>query len=381
MTGPATGVWLYPWDLRDIDRVGGELNDAGVDTICVAAVYHSLLAIAAVDTARRLIELPSTCAYFPPNPAIWAGRPLHPRQPPLASDIGDVFEVARRVADRAGSTFTAWLVCLHDDRLVRDRPALAVQTATGDTLPGAPCLTAPEVREYVINLVRDAARRADAVQLESAHWLAQPHARHVKVDGAAPRLSRLLLSVCFCHRCGAQAARADIDTNQVAADLVAHWERAWDGLAPDEPDAVPGLAAYLSVRAATVTELIAEAAAAVSVPIEMVQFGDPVLHGVDGSAVAATGVDVRSLVYGSADSVRTQLGRQPAGGTAHVGLSILPEHAADVDDAVTSVRAAAGYGARSVRFYHYGLAGRRRREWLPALMDTWHAVTRDRVQT
>lgn len=376
MTELATGVWLYPWDLRDADSVGGAVEDAGVDTICVAAVYHSLLAAAPTDTVRRVIELPKTSAYFRPHPAIWTGRTLRPRQSPLVSEIGDVFDVARRVADRGGCAVTAWLVCVHDDRLVRDQPALAVQTATGDHMLGAPCLAAPEVREYVLRLMREAANRADAIQLESAHWLAQPHARHAKIDGAAPVLSRLLLSVCFCGRCGVRAARAGVDARQVAADLVAYWEQAWDGLEPDDPEAVPGLAAYLSVRAATVTELITEAASTVSVPIEMVAFGDLLLHGFDPEAVAAAGVDVRSLAYGPAATVRAQLGRQGAR-IDHLGLSMLPEHAADLDDAVAGVRAAATSGVRSVRFYHYGLAGPRRREWLPALVDAWHADLRE----
>jgi hypothetical protein len=367
-----TGAWLYPHDLHDVPGLAALVRDAGLDTVCLASSYHSLLAASPANTTRRVVALPSSGVYFRPDAATWAGSALQPQVAATVAEQGDALEHGRRFADTAGASLTAWLVCLHEDG-ARDRPDLAVQSVTGDRLPGSLCLRAPEVREYALRLVRDAAARADAVQLESLHWLAQPHAQHAKVDGAAPRLSRLALSVCFCRRCREHAGRHGVDAGMVASELVTRWQAAWDGLEPDEPADVPGLAEYLDLRADAVTSLLADVVAAVDVPVEMVCFGDATLHGVRSGDLVATGADVRVLAYGSAEQLRSILTAYEGGGR-HVGLSVLPEHVADLEAAEAAVRAARDTGAESMRLYHLGLAGERRRGWTAQLVDVWRGA-------
>jgi hypothetical protein len=297
----------------------------------------------------------------------------------MVTELGDVFEHGRRFAERAGTSLTAWLVGLDSDDLVRDRPDLAVETVSGDSLRGAPCLTAPEVRDFAVRLVRDAAGRVDAVQLESVAWTAQPHARHAKVHGAAPRLSQLALSVCFCPRCRDHARRRNVDADAVAAELLTRWAAAWDGCGPDDPAAVRDLDAYLAARTYVVTDLIAEIVKTCPVPVEVVQFGDPSLHGLDTEDVAAVGATVRTLAYGSVEDVCRTLDahqrRPDKSASLHVGLSVLPEHVANQEEVEHSISAAVARGARSVRFYHAGLAGTRRRGWLPGLAQAWRRAT------
>ena len=372
-----TGVWLYPWDVRDIPELPALLSDSRLDTVCLAGSYHSLQAAVPGNATRRVFELSGTATYFTPDETLWRDQLLRPAVSPLVSELGDVFDYGRRFADQAGVTLTGWLVCMHSGDLVRQHPELAVEMATGDIALSAPCLLADEVRDYAVSLVRDVAGRVDAIQLESLHWMAQPHARHMKIDGAAPRLSRLATSVCFCQRCRGFAGERGVDAEAVAKALLAAWGSAWDGLSPDDPAGVDGLTPYLDLRAEIVTSLIAEIVAAVSVPVEVVRFGDAVLNGVDTRAVEQLGVSVRVLEYGTADRVAAGLEALKAApdspGELHVGVSLLPEHAADLADARRGVEAAAVSGAESVRIYHLGLAGARRRAWLPSLLDTWHA--------
>lgn len=375
-----SGVWLYPGDLTDQPGLAELVRESVVDTVCVAAAYHSLLACRPGRSAAAMVQFPATAIYFTPDDRLWRDQVLWPTVSPTIAGGHDVLAAGGTFARAAGTSLTAWLVCLHDDDLVRTRPDLAVRAATGDVLLGAPCLRAPEVRGYAVTLVRDAAARADAVQLESLHWLPQPHARHSKIDGAAPRLSRLLTSVCFCPRCAAAAHHRGLDAGAVADQMVQRWAAAWDGLAADDPDAVPGLARYLQIRAEAVTTLIAEVVQQASVPVEVLAFGDPQLTGLSPAAAEAGGASVRISAYGTAGRVSSLLddARRAADRAAalHVGLSILPEHAPDLADAVQAARSAAAAGAHSIRLYHLGLASDRRRRWLPSVIQAWSEATR-----
>jgi len=370
-----TGVWLYPWDVRDIPDLPALLSDSQVDTVCLPGSYHSLRAAVPGNATRRVFELSGTAAYFAPDEMLWRDQLLRPTTSPLVADLGDVFDYGRRLADQAGASLTGWLVCLHADKLVRHRPELAVELATGDIALGAPCLLAAEVRDYAVRLARDVSGRVDALQLESLHWVAQPHARHTKIDGAAPKLSRLATSVCFCQRCREFARGRGVDADLVAKSLLATWSSALDGLSPDDPDDVDGLGPYLELRAEVVTGLLAEIVAAVNVPVEVVRFGDAVLNGVNTRAIEELGVVVRVLGYGSADRVARGLAELKAApdspGELHVGVSLLSEHVTDLADAQGAIQAAVVSGAESMRLYHLGLAGARRRAWLPSLLDTW----------
>lgn len=373
MTG--TGAWLYPHDLQGLPDLMPVVKESTLDTVCVAVRYHSLLAVSPTNPLRRVFELPRTALYFTPDEAVWGDAALQPAVSPSVGHTGDALTVARSFCDRAGTSLTAWIVGLHADDLVRDRPDLAVETVTGYRLCGAPCLNASEVRDFAQRLVRDVAARADAVQLESMHWTPQPHARHVKIDGAAPRLSRLALSVCFCERCRDAARRCDVDADAVAGSLLSHWSMAWDARGPDDPALVSGLDDYLAIRRDAVTDLLRAIVTDSPVPVEVVQFGDPQLTGATGQAAESAGAAVRLLAYGVAADVERELAAaangQQAASRAHVGLSILPEHARNQVAAEDAVAAAAAGGAESMRLYHAGLAGPRRRAWLPSLAQTW----------
>lgn len=369
-----TGTWLYPHDLHDLPELAAQLRDAELDTICVAGSYHALLGASPTEAGRTVLSLPRSAVYFRPDPSHWAGAAWRPTVSSAVDELGDALEQGRRLADTAGSSLTAWLVCLHhdDDRQCAGGATdWAVQLVTGERLPGTFCLRASEVRDYTMRLVADASARADAVQLESLHWLAQPHAVHAKVAGAAPRLSQLVLSTCFCKRCKAGAEAAGVDVERLALQLPRRWGLAWDGLAPDEYEDLPGLADYLAVRAQVVTELAAEVAASVSVPIEVVCFGDDQLHGFDVRKLYDAGVAVRALAYGDATRVREVLTSRQV---SDVGLSLLPEHAPDRRTALTAVEAARAAGASSVRWYHAGLIGSRRRGWLASLTAAWRGT-------
>jgi hypothetical protein len=377
-----TGTWLYPHDLTQLPDLLSTVREAALDTVCVAVRYHSLLAVAPTNPVGRIVELPHTATYFAPDEALWRNRALRPAVSPFVAEVGDAIDLGREFCDRAGTTLTAWIVGLHSDRLVRDRPDLAVETVTGDRLAGAPCLSSLEVQDFAVRLVRDVAARVDAVQLESMTWTAQPHARHTKVEGAAPNLSRLALSLCFCRRCRDRSRRGDVDADAVAEQLLRRWAAAWDGCGADDPASVPGLDGYLALRQSVVTELLGAIVAACPVPVEVVQFGDPQLTGTARRAAESVGASVRVLTYGGATDVERAFDSDQLSvggvGAPHVGLSILPEHAREQIDIERAITAAADRGVASVRFYHAGLAGPRRRAWLPALAQAWRSAAAGR---
>lgn len=371
----STGAWLYPHDLADLPGLAALVRSAGLDEVCVATSYHSLLAACPANPTRRVVSFPRGGALYRPDHSVWRGAELRPTVSADVADSGDALDRGGRFAGDAGVALCAWLVCLHGDDPGWLPPHLSIETVTGDRVPGAPCLASSAVQDYALRLVTDAARRADRVQAESLHWLPAPHALHNKVDGAAPRLSRLALSLCFCGTCRNHAAAVGVDGDEVARGLLTAWRDAWDGLAPDDPSTVPGLTGYLRARQALVTDLVAAAAdatAAAGSRLELVSFGDPLLTGLDPVDYADIEVDVRALAYGPAARVEEILAALPNGAARHVGLSLLPEHVPDEAAARAAVTAAARGGAASLRFYHLGLVGERRRTWLPALVDAWH---------
>jgi len=80
-----TGVWLYPWDVRDIPDLPALLSDSQIDTVCLAGSYHSLQAAVPGNATRRVFELSGTAAYFAPDEMLWRDQLLRPTTSPLVA--------------------------------------------------------------------------------------------------------------------------------------------------------------------------------------------------------------------------------------------------------------------------------------------------------
>ena len=380
-------AWLYPWDIHDLETpdLAAMLQSAGIQAVHVAASYHSLFATIPDNPRRHFIELPASAIYFRPSVDVWEGATITPAVSSLVDQVGDSLDMARQLADASGSQASAWTVCLHDSNIGVRLPDLAIETLWGERIRSALCIRHPLVRDYALRLVRDVSSRSDRVQLESPYWTTLPHHRHVKVPVEQPDFVAGLASLCFCVHCREAAVAAGINLPTLIQRLRSQWDAAHrqGHPVPDLASEDDSLAEYHRVRAAAVTGLIRDLVSTSTAPVEVVSFGDRQLTGVALDEIEQVGASVRVLTYGSADQVAGKLGDLAAAPdrprALQVGLSMLPEHAADVADLTQSVGHAVAAGAESVAFYHLGLVGADRRGWLAELARHARAGGRDAV--
>jgi hypothetical protein len=366
-----TSAWIYPWDIADlgVPALARLVSAGGLAGVNVAVSYHSLFATVPDNPRRHLVELPHSAVYYRPDPTRWPDDTAWPAVSAWVDELGDALSLGRRLADAAGCELTAWTVCLHNDLGERD-PDLAVRTVWGEPVRAALCVAHPRVRAYVRALVADVGARADRVQVESAHWMPLPHHAHAMVAAADPDTLIRLARICFCAHCRRAGQRAGVDVDALAERLRAVWTASYAGPAASALSAVDGLDAYLGVRTAAVTSLVADLVEVSRAPVEFVSFGDRWATGVHLGEVERAGARVRVLAYGSASQVRAVLDAERSATdrprVLHVGLSLLPEHAVDESEFAAAVGVARGAGAASVAYYHLGLVDAQRREW-PAM--------------
>lgn len=374
---PRLQAWLYPWDIADhgVDALSRLLRAADVETLDVAASYHSLFATVPDNPRRRLIDLPGTAVYFRPSPAVWEGSAVLPTVSPLVAQVGDALDLAASLARAAECEAYAWTVCLHDTAMGQRHHNLGLVTIWGDVIPESLCVRNPVMRDYLRRLVIDVSARADGVQLESANWMPLPHHRHVKVPAVLPDVVTRLAGLCFCEHCRAAAVAAGLDVDGLVGTLRSLWDAAHSGGAgafTGELGMDEALGVFEDIRAGAVADLVRDLVAASEAPVEVVSFGDERLTGLRPADVIAAGASLRVLAYGPSSQVAPMLEGHAArlnGNPLHVGLSLLPEHSFDADDLVRSGVHARDAGAASIALYHLGLVDAGRREWPAALNE------------
>ena len=222
MRGIELWGYAYPWDLESGGAASQVADRLGVDTVAVAAAYHSVRAATPLHRDRRMVEAVSSAAYFPVRERVWRGRRLVPAAPTWAAPDAFVAAPATR-SGAAGRRPAAWVVLTHNSRLGRAFPDLTVRNAFGDSYPHALCPSQPEVREYAATLAAEAvpAGGTDRVVLEACAALGAAHgAAHDKsataLDGSA---GSALLSLCFCPGAGLHYRAAGLDADQCAEQI------------------------------------------------------------------------------------------------------------------------------------------------------------------
>ena len=398
--GERRALWIYPWDILDAgidDTVGRARDEWGLATLSLASSYHSAKFLLPRRSQRRVFLSGGSAVYFRPEDKLYAGTPLRPVVSP-DDTLLDVLDRTAAAGRRRGLGLRAWTVGLHNSRLGEAHPDATAENVFGDRYPWALCPSNPDVRAYLVALVRDLATNhdLDAIDLESTGFHGLVHGHHHELTGIAlGPLEEFLLGLCFCRHCLARAAAAGVDAERLRRDVRDLLDTRFAEEAamptPDPTDlrptlalllARPALAAYVRVRLATVTALVAEikrdavGESGVTLALTATTFVKPVanawLEGIDLAALAAVADELIVLSY-LTDSrevgADARLARDLTGNIDQVvmGLSLLHPATSDAANLRAKVDAARAVGVTKFSFYNYGFLSDARLAWLAAL--------------
>jgi hypothetical protein len=211
-------AYVYPWDVVGDPSAPARLAELGVDTIALAASYHSTRAATPYHPAHRVLDIPHAAFYLPIRPKTWSR--LIPAAPTWTPP--DAYLQAQRALKAEGLKVHAWTVLTHNSHLATKFPDLAVQNAFGDPYPYALCPAHQDVLEYCETLVREILTQAepDGLILEACGPMGFGHQSvHEKTAGADWTPADIdLLSLCFCTICATRSPTATRTHVQAAID-------------------------------------------------------------------------------------------------------------------------------------------------------------------
>lgn len=376
------GMFVYPWDLRDegTSEVAARLAGAGLDAVSVATAYHAGKFLRPHAPNGRVVFPEDGTVYFRPDKSRY-GR-LQPQPARMVADHDALASLARHAPDLH---VTAWTVGLHNSRLGAMHPDLACQTPFGDVLVNALCPSQPEVRRYLTALCLDTAAQPGVreVAIETPGFQTYRHGHHHEFELIdLPPAAETPLGTCFCPACLARARDAGIDGQALAArtrDALDAFLADPAAVLPD-PQADAEWAAWQTLRAETVTSLIAEIRAALprttglSV-IPSVQTPNSLCwrEGSDLAALAAAAgrLDVTAYQRGPEAIARdiTDV-RATAGPVARLGFILRPTwpHVTGAAELAACVTAARAAGADRISFYNYGHMRLQSLDWIAAAL-------------
>jgi len=399
-----TSAFAFPSDLagEGVETVLRNLHDrAGVGGITPAFVYHAARDVFPHNQRRKVVLMERGALLYPPDPALYEGLRIEPRVSAEALER-DVLAETCEAAAALGVAVRAWTVFLHADRSGEHQDCVT-QNAYGDLYPADLCPANPDVRAYVRALVTDVARYdVEAILAESLHYHGLEHGYHheryfIELGARA----RYLLGLCFCEHCLAAAARAGVDGDAVRNAVRRELERVFDdsraaGGNELERDQLAGgeLAAYLDVRAGTVTSLVAEAAETAAGLGKQFVFmdlsgavkgyasgrpaGGPAAEvawrfGIDLAGLARVCPEVEVLGYAAdidrvrldLETYRNVLAQQPLA----VALRPSPPDCEAAENLAAKLRLARELGVARVDFYHYGFVRLEALDWIRAAIE------------
>jgi hypothetical protein len=376
-------MWTYPWDVLDegAEQVVGFLREeVGLDALSLTPAYHTYDQVRLHLPGTKLYSCYEDEVYFQPDLGRYRDTVLQPQVSPVAQER-DPLAIISRLCKARGLKLTLWTIGMHNHRLARQHPECALQGPFGDAYPGALCPANPQVREYVRALSLDLCSRyeVDCIEYESLYYLGWGMFRnHAKVGVHLGPVGRLLLSLCFCPSCRQAAQGQGVDAAALQAQTRQRLEEVFAGgsLGADLAGHVaadPLLAAYLKVRAAVVTSLVAQLRAELKAPISFLYMGDYLHNGTDGPAIEALVDQVEILCYGSdpvqaAAQATAQRGRMQEPDKLLAGLSGFHPvaDARTMREVIGAVHAA---GVRRFSYYNYGMIPQRHFPWIREALD------------
>jgi hypothetical protein len=401
-------LYVYPWDVQDETApvfCATAREQVGVDTVSLAVSYHAGKLLLPHNPRRKVYYPEDGALYFRPDPAAFARSVIKPHVSALAQEE-DMLASLCAAGGAAGLDVIAWVVCLHNTRLGMAYPAYTPRNAFGDPAITYLCPSHPEVRAYVSALSADLAQRYPlrALQLEAAHHMPFVHGFHHEMQQrvVTPAL-QVLLGLCFCSACMAQARAAGLDGERVRVWVAGEIEQrlqdetdpigevAWEFSSWQEP--LEGeLARYLALRHESVFQLWAEVHRAVrAVSTVPVHLQDPSSHSAQRLSAPElawlAGLEVPPRA-GMADGV-TMLGyiadlptfqREVNLYCAHlssahpleVGLRPALPDCRSAEELAAKVAYCAGRDVAGVSFYNYGMLPASRFAWIREALAAVH---------
>jgi hypothetical protein len=344
----------YPWDV--LGDPGFVARTEGLETVALAAAYHSTRAATPLHPNHQLINASYAALYRPVRESVWRGRRLRPLAPTWMS-TADSWGEAAAVVRGAGLRVSAWVVLTHNTRLGTSFPDVAVVNCFGDRYPYALCPSRAEVREYAATLAAEAAEGADEVSLEACGQLGLTHlSHHEKTDNAWTPTAARWLSVCCCDACQKGWSARGLDPSWVLSSLREAARTSGD---------VPFADELLAVRQASTDLLRAQVMAGLSVPVTLHAHPDPWVTGASPGLTPTAGADVSALVVPAwpLDSVPVVKAAVVTGRPVDAYVTVLQADEGLEDYAQRLVEA----GATGLAVYHLGLAPTWRQPFIGAM--------------
>lgn len=209
------GMWAYPWDIVDKgpEKAVEELVDIGIDTLYVAANYHTVESFSSHNPERKTFFADSN-AYYQPNGDYGE---LSPITNPRMGDEDWVREVSDEVAD-SPLELNAWVVGCHNTNLGMRNEQLALESPFEDRLVFGLCPSQPAVQSYLRNMLTDLDSNYpfEDFLLETFHYF---HGsgwgwHHDKFHTDIGDLGEFLLGLCFCDECQQRAREKGVPVDE-----------------------------------------------------------------------------------------------------------------------------------------------------------------------
>ncbi|GAA4902263.1 hypothetical protein LX16_0274 [Stackebrandtia albiflava] len=366
----------YPWDVVGDPGFTDRVRAAGVDSVTLAASYHSARAATPLHPAHQLVDARDAALYRPIRESVWSGRRLRPIAPQWM-ETADGFGEAADVLTGAGIPVAAWIVLTHNTRLGLAHPDVAVVNCFGEPYPYALCPAHAEVRDYAALLAAEAVRDGPvtAVSVEACGQLGIGHlGHHEKTDGAWTPAAQRWLSVCCCAACRAGWRTHGHDPERVVAALRdAVRGEAHGTPAPPHDDLAE---AVLATRHGNVDLLRGDVLTALR---EAAPGAEITLHGNPDPWATGPSVGITDTTAADVDALLV-----PAWPTTEAAAAIVAgaaAHGRPVDAYVTvlpptdrsalpgHVRRLAAAGATRFSLYHLGLAPAWRQDWFTDIRE------------
>jgi len=190
------------------------LKSVGVnEVVYFTSLYHGYRLLQPRFPSKAIYTLEADRVFWDPDPAYYKDSSIKPQK---SADFGDKDNVAAMITalHKEGIAFSPLVPMCAAERIVQDRPDLAVENLYGAKDRLFLCYNNPEVRAYRIAMVRELSARYDIDHL-MLDKIPQIMLEQSAFNGLIDPPLRTVGSFCFCRHCVARARKSGIDLNEI----------------------------------------------------------------------------------------------------------------------------------------------------------------------